>query len=808
YLADKGAKPEIQDAQRMTPLHIAAMNNNLNVVNALLKRGAATETRDGYERTALILCARERGGAATGRVLIEAGADVNAADKFGSTALELAAWRGKAEFVDLLLERGARVPDSGEPWQAMLSQAASNGLANLFRRLADKSQDMKAVDLSGSWLLQAAAAGWSEPQLLDPGINAMNMHWQFSLDRERNLYFAGRSPDSLGLQDIYMARFVDGNYEKPVNPGQPINSKAGDETPFIAPDGSYLLFARQFDLWVSFRGADGAWSEPVRLGPEVNSPSIELCPIVTADGQYLFFLSQRDGESHAYWVRADVIEKLRPEKRQKPNGHVQAGRDQEGSPLSVGTLRKLRSEILKEDRLLSIRLPDDYGRARLSYPVIYLLYGDQTEGYFAETIFSLGRLEGGAEIPEFILVGVHNTDRYGDLLPCRPDGSPGGADTFMDFLEKELFPFVETEYRAKPFRLLIGPQAGATFGLYSLGRRPGLFNAYILENPFWSSENCRQAIKSGLGEYAAAAPRDIRSVFISTIDRAGFQDHSEATKALLDFLREFEPLRPAGMRIWRRHIEEPTFVPLLELIRPFRAIFAGFSPPADAAMNNLAEIQAYYREVGRRFGFEVDPPAFFLAVKSDEFSRAGRTAAAREILEYSLTLRPEETNAAFRLANLFFAEWDLDGAEAIFRKLQSGRPDPFFVSRLEAIERMRRGSAALALSRALNEGLPAAEARLAELEKGRASGIYFDEREFNVLGYRLLAQGRTDQAVFVCEANARRYPASWNAHDSLGEAYMKSGRNKDAVRSYERSLSLNPKNDNAKKMLEALRRER
>jgi hypothetical protein len=30
-----------------------------------------------------------------------------------------------------------------------------------------------------------------------------------------------------------------------------------------------------------------------------------------ADGEYLFFLSQRDGESHAYWVRADVVEKLR-----------------------------------------------------------------------------------------------------------------------------------------------------------------------------------------------------------------------------------------------------------------------------------------------------------------------------------------------------------------------------------------------------------------------------------------------------------------------------------------------------------------
>jgi len=37
--------------------------------------------------------------------------------------------------------------------------------------------------------------------------------------------------------------------------------------------------------------------------------------VVTADGKYLFFLSQRDGESHAYWVRADVIEDLRARRK-------------------------------------------------------------------------------------------------------------------------------------------------------------------------------------------------------------------------------------------------------------------------------------------------------------------------------------------------------------------------------------------------------------------------------------------------------------------------------------------------------------
>ena len=142
-------------------------------------------------------------------------------------------------------------------------------------------------------------------------VNAHNMHWAFSLDKKGDLYFGGQSADSLGSGDIYLARFAGGKYEKPVNLGGPVQLLRRRDSSFISPDGSYLVFSREYDLWVSFRGAGETWSEPVRLGPEVNSPGIELCPAVTADGKYLFFVSNRGGESHAWWVRADVITRAR-----------------------------------------------------------------------------------------------------------------------------------------------------------------------------------------------------------------------------------------------------------------------------------------------------------------------------------------------------------------------------------------------------------------------------------------------------------------------------------------------------------------
>jgi enterochelin esterase-like enzyme len=483
---------------------------------------------------------------------------------------------------------------------------------------------------------------------------------------------------------------------------------------------------------------------------------------------------------------------------------VQAG--QPGSPLTIGTLRRVHSSILNEHRPLSIRVPSDYGQTRLSYPVIYLLYGDQTEGYFAETIFALERLAGGAEMPDCIVVGVHNTDRYGNLLPVHFAGRPSGADAFLEFLDKELFPFIEAEFRTKPYRLLVGPQAGGPFGLYALARRPALLKAFILENPF-SAPDSRNVLRAGLRDYAVKHPEAKAVVAINAFDRTGFQDHAAANQALAEFLKELDPNRPSGVRMWRRQVEEPTFVPSLELKQPLRQIFEGFYPPAGAKLGGLADILTYYRDASRRFGFDVDPPAFLLAVKADDLSRAGRAEAAREVLEYSLSLRPEETNAAFRLGNLLVEAGNLDRAEAIFRALQARRPDPYFKQRLEAIDRMRNHSAAYALSKALEDGLAAARTRLADLETATDAGVYFEEQQTQLA--RLQApQPRPDRSGRV-HPRAERAAVSRFMERSRQPGRSLRGRPAAPLapfEGYERSRQLNPNNANARKMLEALRR--
>jgi tetratricopeptide (TPR) repeat protein len=116
-----------------------------------------------------------------------------------------------------------------------------------------------------------------------------------------------------------------------------------------------------------------------------------------------------------------------------------------------------------------------------------------------------------------------------------------------------------------------------------------------------------------------------------------------------------------------------------------------------------------------------------------------------------------------------------------------------------------RKSVAAAILNALHEGgAGAAARRYAELKATRPGEYVFNEEELNGLGYALLHKKRVRDAVAIFELNVREYPDAWNPHDSLGDAYAAAGDTAAAVRSYRRSLELNPENENAKKMLEKL----
>lgn len=66
------------------------------------------------------------------------------------------------------------------------------------------------------------------------------------------------------------------------------------------------------------------------------------------------------------------------------------------------------------------------------------------------------------------------------------------------------------------------------------------------------------------------------------------------------------------------------------------------------------------------------------------------------------------------------------------------------------------------------------------------------EVELNNYGYQLLNQGKHDEAIKILTLNTERHPQSANTWDSLGEAYALKGDEKNAIKNFKKSLSMNP----------------
>jgi predicted alpha/beta superfamily hydrolase len=64
----------------------------------------------------------------------------------------------------------------------------------------------------------------------------------------------------------------------------------------------------------------------------------------------------------------------------------------------------------------------------------------------------------------------------------------------------------------------------------------------------------------------------------------------------------------------------------------------------------------------------------------------------------------------------------------------------------------------------------------------------------NQIGYQLMAQGKTEEALMAFKSNVERYPRSANVYDSLAEAYERGGKLDLARPNYEKALALGKEN--------------
>jgi predicted alpha/beta superfamily hydrolase len=155
-------------------------------------------------------------------------------------------------------------------------------------------------------------------------------------------------------------------------------------------------------------------------------------------------------------------------------------------------LRSLKSSNTGRSYDIYVRLPAEYAQhPEKRYPILYVLDG-QWDFKLLDSIY--GGLFYDEYVPEMIIVGITYTGTNPDYDSLRAmDYTPvhiehisgsGGAPEFLAFLKDELFPFIETNYRADPAqRVLMGSSYGGSFTLYAMFADPELFHGYVAASP-------------------------------------------------------------------------------------------------------------------------------------------------------------------------------------------------------------------------------------------------------------------------------------------------------------------------------------
>lgn len=166
---------------------------------------------------------------------------------------------------------------------------------------------------------------------------------------------------------------------------------------------------------------------------------------------------------------------------------------------NIGKSIQIASTILGETREINVYLPASYAEDSLNtYPIIYLLDGSKDEDFIHVCgIVQFGSFSWINMLPESIVVGIGNVDRKRDFtypssneLDQKEFPTAGKSANFIQFIQKELHPFIAAKFRIGTTKTIIGQSLGGLLTTEILFKTPSLFDHYIIVSPslWWDNE--------------------------------------------------------------------------------------------------------------------------------------------------------------------------------------------------------------------------------------------------------------------------------------------------------------------------------
>jgi len=335
----------------------------------------------------------------------------------------------------------------------------------------------------------------------------------------------------------------------------------------------------------------------------------------------------------------------------------------------------IKSTVLGEERVVLVRTPAGYETNKHSYPVLYMTDGDAHIGHTASTVEFLAR---NGRMSELIVVGIPNTDRGRDLSPVKssattPDGKPqfpttGGADNFLKFIETELIPNIEKNYRVRPYRILAGHSLGGLFVIHAMLARPGVFNSYVAVSPALQWEN--QEILKRAEAFFKNRKELNATLFVSLGNEPGpigqsFDDFKRllAKTQVKDFVWEARQMDD----------EDHGSVVMPSHYAGLRKVYDGWQMPRDhtgAISGGLKAVDEHYQKLSRRFGYEIQSPELLVNLLGYQSLAAGKTDEAIAIFKANVERYPGSANVYDSLAESYEKSDQIELARPLYEKAQ------------------------------------------------------------------------------------------------------------------------------------------
>jgi len=355
---------------------------------------------------------------------------------------------------------------------------------------------------------------------------------------------------------------------------------------------------------------------------------------------------------------------------------------QNDSDIIIGKKITIKSAILKSEREISVYLPESYeSNNYVHYPVLYLLDGKKFFHSFSGVVAQLSS-DASPQIPEMIVIGITSQDRIKDSSPTHSllgySGKKekgfevsGGADDFLNFINKELIPFVDNKYRSNSYRILVGYSFTGLPVIHSLFTHPDTFDSYLIIDfsAWWDNEMMLKRSKIFLKEYKGKQ----KDVFLTTVDRVANTLFPEKINAGWTFIREFERNLTEhisfGYKKYMYKTENHHSMPLMSFIDGLKYIFRGHMINSDEMYSNPSLIESRFNTLSKRLGYEIFLSEGLINFLGYQFLYTNQDLEkALFYFKYNTDNYPLSSNAWDSLAELYKIRGDTNKASKYYKK--------------------------------------------------------------------------------------------------------------------------------------------